>query len=100
MQQMDFDPVEYFIGHGHTDMHARHSYITAHIFYEDLRKIQDSLPPADIYEALKTNAETDELCLDENGNIALEGNSALGLSFTSMNIAEESKSERKLHSKL
>ena len=55
------DPHEYYIGHGHTDMHARHSYITAHIFYEDLRKIQDSLPPGDIYENLKSNVDVDRL---------------------------------------
>ena len=55
------NPQEYYIGHGHTDMHARHSYITAHIFYEDLRKIQDSLPPADIYEKLTSNIDSDDL---------------------------------------
>ena len=29
-------PGEKFIGHSYTDMFARHSYITTHIFYEDL----------------------------------------------------------------
>ena len=38
-EKLGMNPREYFIGHGHTDMHARHSYITAHIFFEDLRKI-------------------------------------------------------------
>ena len=30
---------EAYISHGCTDVHARHSYITTHIFFEDLRKI-------------------------------------------------------------
>ena len=30
---------EGFQSHGYSDMHARHGYITTHIFYEDLRNI-------------------------------------------------------------
>ena len=42
-------------------MHARHAYITTHIFYEDLRNMQDSLPPQDIYEMLNTKDDSDVL---------------------------------------
>ena len=45
--------------HGYVDMHARHAYITTHIFYEDLRNMQDSLPPQDIYEMLNTKDDSD-----------------------------------------
>jgi len=55
---------EAYQGHGYTDMHARHSYITAHMFYEDLRDIQDSLPPKDIYEQLMTKDDADEILID------------------------------------
>ena len=43
-------------------MHARHAYITTYMFYEDLRRVQDSLPPQDIYEMLSTKDDMDELC--------------------------------------
>ena len=55
------DPDQYYMSHGYTDMHARHSYITAHIFFEDLRNIQDSLPKQDIFETLMTKDDYDGL---------------------------------------
>ena len=55
------DPEEGYQSHAYVDMHARHAYITTHIFYEDLRNMQDSLPPRDIYEMLSTKDDDDEL---------------------------------------
>ena len=55
------DPDESYQGHGYTDMHARHSYITTHMFYEDLRNLQDSLPPMDIYEQLNSKDDVDTI---------------------------------------
>lgn len=47
-------------------MQARHSYITTHIFYEDLADIQQSLPPADIFEHLMSKDDNDELVLEDS----------------------------------
>ena len=55
------DPEEGYQSHGYTDMHARHSYITTHMFYEDLRDVQDSLPPQDIYEQLSTKDDVADI---------------------------------------
>ena len=67
-QQGQTDPEEGYQSHAYVDMHARHAYITTHIFYEDLRNMQDSLPPRDIYEMLSTKDDDDELSNFEDEN--------------------------------
>lgn len=42
-----------------TGINGEISYITVHMFYEDLAKIQDSLPPLNILEELNSKDDDD-----------------------------------------
>lgn len=74
-------------------MQARHSYITTHMFYEDLRSVQDSLPPKDIYEQLNSKDETDELMGDLAEEERKMTSQMLVSDFEWQNSSDESEGE-------
>lgn len=74
-------------------MQARHSYITTHMFYEDLRKVQDSLPPKDIYEQLNSKDEADELMGDPAEEERKINTQMLVSDFEWQNSSDESLSD-------
>ena len=61
MIKLGIDPETAYIGHSYTDMHARHCYITTHVFYEDLSLVKESMPKQDIYETLTSKGISDTI---------------------------------------